>query len=533
MEPVVELSKKAEATADEWVKTLKAFNEANKDNQSFIDRYSLATKLQFLDVLAKSLTTPLATWTPEVRTQALCALRLCLRESVGTEVVTTSEFFDTLMELANLESGKKQAPESADQQLEAAKCLVNLAMKDNPTIQEYFIGKGSVGKILELLKDPQAPKSLRFPFGRIVFILAMKDDICEQFNSLGAVDVFTDILEDSLKDLTQENIQNAAEAMKALFKLTISLGVLSDVGPERGKGREPTEKELAQFTRLVPVMVKVLSIPYSPQIHSLKEAVVNLLINVPTACTTMFPQEETLSALIEILSVQSKEEHNAAGALTPILLVLTSIAKAIPRARGILKRVVFPNCDKIEPSGVDAPKANLDPETIGARLISHMTTFNVGLKHYVNEFLFTLCDEDPNELVKQTGFGNAAGLLATHNLLNALGSGKASSVEVPPQKSPAPEELTREVDESVNGPDPKYQTGKPMGFLDTLTEDEKEREAEKLMTLLQKLEAQGMVKMVRKGEPLPPELTGGAPSSSSSSSSSAPAPSKEDEKPSS
>jgi hypothetical protein len=137
----------------------------------------------------------------------------------------------------------------------------------------------------------------------------LKDEICEQFNALGAIDVFTDILEDSLETIdNQESILNAAEAMKALFKLSMSLGVLSDAGPEMGVGKAPTPKELEQFTRLVPIILRVLKLPYSPRIHCLKEAVVNLLINVPTACTTLFPHEETLSSLIEILTVQSKDQ---------------------------------------------------------------------------------------------------------------------------------------------------------------------------------------------------------------------------------
>ena len=33
------------------------------------------------------------------------------------------------------------------------------------------------------------------------------------------------------------------------------------------------------------------------------------------------------------------------------------------------------------------------------------------------EFLFVICKEDSNRLIKYTGYGNAAGLLLTHGLL--------------------------------------------------------------------------------------------------------------------
>ena len=40
-----------------------------------------------------------------------------------------------------------------------------------------------------------------------------------------------------------------------------------------------------------------------------------------------------------------------------------------------------------------------------------------GCEGVAAEFLFVLCKEDSNRLIKYTGYGNAAGLLLTHGLL--------------------------------------------------------------------------------------------------------------------
>jgi hypothetical protein len=122
------------------------------DQTTFADRYGVNEKKDFLSTLTKNLSNASSGWPSKVRTQALCAIRLCCRESVGTENISNAEFFSTLMELANLEPEKKQGPDTTEQQVEAAKCFVNLAMRDVPTIEKLFLEKKAIGKIIDLLR---------------------------------------------------------------------------------------------------------------------------------------------------------------------------------------------------------------------------------------------------------------------------------------------------------------------------------------------------------------------------------------------
>jgi hypothetical protein len=53
---------------------------------------------------------------------------------------------------------------------------------------------------------------------------------------------------------------------------------------------------------------------------------------------------------------------------------------------------------------------------VGSKLIKLMTSMNIGVKYYVNEFIYVLCQENLDAFIKLTGFGNAAGWMAIKGL---------------------------------------------------------------------------------------------------------------------
>jgi hypothetical protein len=145
------------------------------------------------------------------------------------------------------------------------------------------------------------------------------------------------------------------------------------------------------------------------------------------------------------------DDSRAAEYLTPILLNLTSIAKAIPRARGILRNAIFPPevFEMESQPTIQAHEILEKGDSLASKLMNFMTSFNMAVKHYVNSFFYIVLDEDgtritrenrelilsffssielqishlllcsifvANELVRLIGFGRAAGLLATLKL---------------------------------------------------------------------------------------------------------------------
>lgn len=67
-------------------------------------------------------------------------------------------------------------------------------------------------------------------------------------------------------------------------------------------------------------------------------------------------------------------------------------------------------------------------ETLRNKLVRLMTNPNTDVKEMVADFLFILCKESVQRLIKYTGYGNAAGLLANRGLmLGGRGKGSYSS----------------------------------------------------------------------------------------------------------
>jgi Guanine nucleotide exchange factor synembryn len=58
-----------------------------------------------------------------------------------------------------------------------------------------------------------------------------------------------------------------------------------------------------------------------------------------------------------------------------------------------------------------------DGSTIRNKLVRLMTNPNTDIKELVADFLFVLCKENVGRLIKYTGYGNAAGLLANRGLM--------------------------------------------------------------------------------------------------------------------
>lgn len=71
----------------------------------------------------------------------------------------------------------------------------------------------------------------------------------------------------------------------------------------------------------------------------------------------------------------------------------------------------------IEDENIDFP----DPDNLHKRFfVRFLTEFNYELKSATSEFMFVLCDENPEQFIEQVGFGYAAGLLAERGLFGSL-----------------------------------------------------------------------------------------------------------------
>lgn len=118
--------------------------------------------------------------------------------------------------------------------------------------------------------------------------------------------------------------------------------------------------------------------------------------------------------------------------------------------------------------------------SLQARLIQFLTCFTFeNVKQTASELLFTLCDRSVNKFVAYFGYGHVAGYLFQNGMLAGVEHDRlragAGSNDIDP----------------ITGEVKRQESENPFA---NMTDEEKEREAEKLFVLFEKLNATGVIK---------------------------------------
>ncbi|MEE6478195.1 hypothetical protein FKM82_011775 [Ascaphus truei] len=222
---------------------------------------------------------------------------------------------------------------------------------------------------------------------------------------------------------------------------------------------------------------------------------VNLLSNVPVSCLDVLvgpsgkqgsskTSDMGMEAIQVILDFMEKRIDKAScyrEGLTPVLSLLTECSRAHRNIRKFIKAEVLPPLRDVS----SRPEIGT---TVRNKLVRLMTHVDLGVKQIAAEFLFVLCKERVDNLLKYTGYGNAAGLLAARGLL-AGGRGdrwysddEDSDTEEYKSAKPNINMITGHVEEPMPNP------------IDEMTEEQKEYEAMKLVNMFDKLSREDIIK---------------------------------------
>lgn len=188
------------------------------------------------------------------------------------------------------------------------------------------------------------------------------------------------------------------------------------------------------------------------------------------------------------LELKCSEDKREQMTLTKITLLpaLRTLARGNSTVRHFVRKRTLPPLKTV----TGRPEEGQD---LRARLVKLMVHADHSLAYSTADFLFVLCKENVDRLVKYTGFGNAAGLLMQRGLL-AGGSHEGEA----DYSSDSGDSDTEEFIQCQSELDPI--TGAPKvhepSVLDSMTEEEKEAEAVKLMDAIDKLNKTGVIKMV-------------------------------------
>ncbi|KAL1228212.1 Synembryn-A [Trichinella spiralis] len=197
-----------------------------------------------------------------------------------------------------------------------------------------------------------------------------------------------------------------------------------------------------------------------------------------------------VSALNVILQLLSKQcDDSDTSVMQPTLALLICIARSNRIYRKYLRHEILPPLKDVH----TRPENDV---TIRGKLVRFMTSVT-HVSMWVADFLYVLCKENVDRLVKYTGFGNAAGLLASLGMLTTAQlknsktdeSNCSSSTDSETEEYKQAKDLINPVLGCVEPPKPNPMEG--------MTEEEKEHEAVQLVNQIDSLMKQGLVMPAR------------------------------------
>uniref|UniRef100_A0A8C8D4L6 Synembryn n=1 Tax=Oncorhynchus tshawytscha TaxID=74940 RepID=A0A8C8D4L6_ONCTS len=465
--------------------------------------------------------------------QSTCleTLRILSRDKRVLGPVGTREGMLVLAGLARLQAGEEggdslqedaQTEEEERVVVEALKCLCNVVFNSVAAQQVGADVQLARGLCARLHAARAGCHEVGLFSLRLLFLLsALRPDVRGGLQrELHAVGLLTEVLERTLDlrwvgpyevahpglqalPIPAEDNERAMEALKALFNLTLS--DTSDESavstcfkmstivppPKKAKGGDHQLRLVTAIMRHL-LMLKTQTEDKTEEAHS---HAINLLSNLPVSCLDVLidlpvqgGQEEysgknmdAVQVLLDFMEKRIDKGANYKEGLTPVLSLLTEGSRYHREIRRYIKTQVLPPLKEVK----------VRPEigsTVRNKLVRLMTHVDMGVKQSAAEFLFVLCKESVDHLLKYTGYGNAAGLLVARGLL-AGGRGETlysddedSDTEEYKSAKPFINPITGHVEEPMPNP------------IEDMTEEQKEYEAQKLVNMFDKLSRQQLIR---------------------------------------
>ncbi|XP_060951504.1 synembryn-A isoform X2 [Limanda limanda] len=392
---------------------------------------------------------------------------------------------------------------------EAMKVLCNVVY-NSTWAQQRFSALSLLSGLMECLStsvSTSSPSSVQFYELRLMFLItALRPELRTQLQQEGGVPVLIAALESGLEvqwkeqyecvlqpvanPISLEASQRVIEILKILFNITYS-----------SHRQEPSEDNAALYRHLVAILRLCLmrKCTLSNDTDELQSHTVNLLSALPLQCLDVLlvvPQDpdseqcpgvnmDCVHILLTFMERRLESGDKIKEKLTPILNLLTESCRAHRETRHYIRKHILPPL-------TDVSHRPEEGSTVRNRLIRLMTHLDTDVKHCAADLLFVLCKENVRRFVKYTGYGNAAGLLATRGLLCGQGRGMSSSAGRYSSDSDSDTEEYRQVKDRINPVTGRVEVehSDPM---EGMTEEEKEEEAKTLMMLFNKLSRSNII----------------------------------------
>ncbi|KAG6841342.1 hypothetical protein C0991_012167 [Blastosporella zonata] len=195
-----------------------------------------------------------------------------------------------------------------------------------------------------------------------------------------------------------------------------------------------------------------------------------------TAFAHFFPDSiEVDDASVRERCKKESPDNSLDDLLSPLVILLSRICVGDEASRVRVRQLVIPNdLDRSTPLEGRA-------DILGRCLRLMASVYQPRLKDAVGELLYAMCDSDASILSALVGYGNVAGFLYHKGIMSAPAAPSGtSSTYTPPASAASINPITG----TINNPKQE---------LPEMSEEEKEREAEKLFVLFDRLEKTGAI----------------------------------------
>lgn len=530
---------------NEFASTIQEFNKKHAQSFSFPD-FDMSVKKHLVSLLFCRMAQ-----SPSTRIVSLETVRILSRDKTNLEGLFTRETMGQLVNMAGLvaeeEEIMNQCSRISDPKVivEAQKCLCNL-IYNSSFCQKTCCYNGCIEGILLRLrtyKDPKIPHEVKFFDMRMLFLLtALCAEIrpkvrCQLHGLTYLMEVLDLILKDNLSQgntsacrrifskgsrrgrsnqescnapcLRDEEVDTACEVLKVLFNLTVTT---DKYGLD--------EEEEAHYMRLVSILHDIIlcDTKTPEKKEDLLSHTIDLLTNMPMSSyeelmTPVVKKDdknpnvydgmdmEAINTLLAFLEKRLDKPHKTyKEILSPVLTTLSECARANSVIRKYLKKKVLPPLKDV----MNRPE---EGTTLRNRLVKLMTSPVFDVKELVADLLFVMCKENVGRLIKYTGYGNAAGLLANRGLM--LGGKGDANYSSDSEDSDTEEYL--KFKDKINPVLGCYQEPAP-NPMEGMTEEQKEYEAMQLVNMMDRMSScsfilcrDGLIQPMRVGEDGRPE----------------------------
>ncbi|XP_041672339.1 synembryn-A-like [Cheilinus undulatus] len=388
------------------------------------------------------------------------------------------------------------------QRKEAMKVLCNVVY-NSTWAQERFSALRLMCGLIERLSSSATspPSSGQFYELRLLFLMtALRPELRTQLHQEGGVSILTEAMERSLEVQWKDQYECVVAAASETISLEVSqriieiLKILFNITYSTHR-QDPSEEDAALYRRLVAILRLCLmrKCMLADDTDELQGHTVNLLSALPLQCLDVLlvapiqadsqqsqgVNMDCVHILLSFMERRLDSGDKVKEKLTPVLNLLTESCRAHRETRHYIRKHILPPLR-------DVSHRPEEGSSVKSRLIRLMTHLDTDLKHCAADLIFVLCKENVRRFVKYTGYGNAAGLLATKGLLGGQMSRTLSSGTQYSSESDSDTEEYRQVKDRVNPVTGRVEAEQP-DPMEGMTEEEKEEEAKRLIMIFNKL----------------------------------------------